>query len=278
MPKYVVVPTTIKKEDVIDWSQFDTHVIKSSRSSTIPAVDDNGNPILDENGVQLTEDVTVYDEKNHTTIVKKLENMEASDEILNFNLRQNTWLPYKRREGKNYFIGYNSTKDMDGDGYTEQQSWNDWITEWKQKEKRFQKLFPISELTQSQYDAMLSLYYNTGEFNYIGSEVAKFDIRSYLENGAWDYISTALVINGSGRIRTQAEAKVMMLGFYGRYIPRPKLLANGLEVLRKNYPDRIKDAVSKQQAEYIYYIETGKFLPGLSQSRMRQIVEKSKRN
>lgn len=233
MPKYVVVPTTIKKEDVIDWSQFDTHIIRTPKSITTNLVDDNGNPILNENGDQETDISTIYEEKDYTSLTKTLDNMEASEEILNFNLRRSGWLPYKRRENGVNIIGYNSTKNLDGDGFTEVQSWNDWITEWKNKEKQFKKLFPIRELTQSQYDAMLSLYYNTGEFNYIGSEVAKFDIRSYLTNGDWDYISTALVINGADRMRTQAEAKVMMLGFYGKYIPRSKLLQNGLEVLRK---------------------------------------------
>jgi len=269
MPKYVVVPTTIKKEDVIDWSQFDKHVIRTPRTETVDTV-------LGEETVQ--EEITVYDEKDYTSIVKTLDNMEASDEILNFNLRRSGWLPYKRRENGTNIIGYNSVKNLDGDGYTELQSWNDWISDWKTKEKQFKKLFKISELTQSQYDAMLSLYYNTGNFQYIGSEVAKYDIRSYLENGDWDYIATALVNNGADRMRTQAEAKVLMLGFYGKYISRSKLLQNGLEVLRKNYPTRIKDAVSKRQAEYIYYVETGDFLPGLSQSRMRQIVEQAKRN
>jgi hypothetical protein len=277
MPKYIVVPTTIKKEDVIDWSQFDRHIIKTPRTEIQPLVDGSGNPILDENGNQEIEEITIYDEKDYSNLTKSLQNMEASDEILNFNLRRVGWLPYKRKVDGNFVIGYDSKKDLDGDGYTELQAWNDWISKWKTKEKQFQKLFPISELTQSQYDAMLSLYYNTGEFNYIGSEVVKFDLRSYLENGDWDYIATAFVQNGNDRIRTQAEAKIMMLGFYGKYISRSKLIQNGLEVLRKNYPKRIKDSVSKQQAEYIYYVETGNFLPGLSQSRMRQIVEKSKR-
>ena len=77
MPKYVVVPTTIKKEDVIDWSQFDKHIIKTPRTETVDTV-------LGDETVQ--EEITVYDEKDYTSLVKTLDNMEASDEILNFNL------------------------------------------------------------------------------------------------------------------------------------------------------------------------------------------------
>jgi hypothetical protein len=240
MPKYVVVPTQITPRDVIDFTQFDVHIFKRPR----------------------------------TEIVKPLENMEASQEVLNFNLRLSDWSPYRYKTSRlsdQYLIGYANPNNTDSVGETESQSYSVWISDWKAKEKNFQKLFPVKELTQSQYDAMLSLYVNTGTFKKIGSDIASFDIQGYLDNGDWDYIATALVKSTDRRPRTQAEAKMLMLGFYGKFVSREKLKQKGLEKLQANYP-KIKDALARQQAEYIYFVETGNFLPGLQQTRKRQLV------
>ena len=270
MPKYIVVPTSIKPADVIDFSKFDVHEFARARTEIQET---------EIEGEIIQEEVTVYDIENYTQITKPLENMEASDEVLNFNLRQAAWTPYRyttSRLSTEYLIGYANTKNTDSVGETEVESYSVWISDWKKKEKNFQKLFPVKELTQAQYDAMLSLYVNTGSYLRVGSEIASFDIKPYLETGAWDYIATALVKSTGGRQRTQAEAKMMMLGFYGKYIPRTLIKQRGLENLQANY-SRIKDALAKQQAEYIYFVETGNFLPGLQQARKRQIVQQYER-
>ena len=63
----------------------------------------------------------------------------------------------------------------------------------------------------------------------------------------------------------------MMLGDYGSRTERTLLRDRGLQILRKEYPT-LTDKVARQQAEYVYYVETKRFLPNLTQTRMRQIV------
>jgi GH24 family phage-related lysozyme (muramidase) len=242
MPNYVVRPTTVTTEMLKDFSLY---------------------PVTDK--IAITEE-------------KEIRILEASPLLLNFALRQFKWIPYQYTDSEGTKrIGYNTTKHNDGIGLTESQSYSYWLEDFKNKERRFKSLFPLDKMTQAQYDAMVSLHYFTGRFEYVGTNICKYDLRTYINEQKWDYIATAFIYNGASRMRTQAEAKIMMLGNYGRYTDRSLLKENGIQLIRGNYPNRINDAAAKQQAEYIYYIETRRFLPGLTQSRKRQIVEQEKR-
>ena len=242
MPNYVVRPTTVTSEMLKDFSIY---------------------PITDETAV---------------TELKEFRTLEASPLLLNFALRQYKWTPYQYADAEGVKrIGYNTTKGNDGVGLTETQSYSYWLEDFKNKERRFKSLFPLDSMTQSQYDAMVSLHYFTGRFEYVGTDICIYDLRDYIRERKWDHIGTVFIYNGADRMRTQAEAKIMMLGNYGRYTDRSLLKERGLQLIRGNYPNRIKDALARQQAEYIYYVETRRFLPGLTQARKRQIVDQEQR-
>jgi hypothetical protein len=204
-----------------------------------------------------------------------LVNLEASELVLNFVLRQNAWSGYRYTNPKtqDIRIGYNTKSNTDGSGLTESTAYSDWIDAFKTAERKFKKLMPRTTLSQSQYDALLSLYFSTGSFTHVGTENRRFEILGYIRAGDWNYVGTALIMSGDNRPMRQGEAKILMLANYGKYTDRSLLKEQGLQNLRKAYPNGIQDVLGQQQAEYVYYAETGRFLPNMTQARKRQIVK-----
>ena len=169
-------------------------------------------------------------------------------------------------------IGYNTINDkINGVGLRESEAYSEWLEDFKTKERKFKRLLSIKTLSQSQYDALLCLYYFTGDFTKVGTTARTFDLSQLIVDKKWDYIATALIDSGYNRLLTQPLATIMMLGDYGSRTERTLLRERGLQILRKEYPT-LTDKVARQQAEYVYYVETKRFLPNLTQTRMRQIV------
>lgn len=208
-----------------------------------------------------------------------LQNLEASSALINFILRQNEWRGYQYSNGT--LIGYGTTEQLNGIGLTEKKSYNFWIDKFKATERRFKAKIGFDSnvmFTQGQYDAMLSLFYHTGEVFSIGTADRKFNVKDYFDNKQWEYYATALVLSGYQRNIRQGEAKIMMLGDYGRTKDRSIIKAEGIQRIRQLYPSRFDSNLAKEQAEYVYYAELQRFLPKMSQTRMRRIVALYKEN
>lgn len=202
-----------------------------------------------------------------------LTDLEASDDLINFVLRRLSWSGFSYTEDGITRIGYGTTKNTNGNGLTEQQSYYDFIDVFKEKERNFKRLMPLSSLSQTQYDGLLSLFYFTGSFKEVGSSSRKFSIINYIKDEKWQWVSSALALSGENRPTRQGEAKIIMLADYGRTKDRSLIKEEGLQQIRSLYPDRLESEISKRQAEYVYYTETNRFLPQTSESRKRQIVK-----
>jgi hypothetical protein len=198
-----------------------------------------------------------------------LSQLEASDKLINLKLRTTEWLGYE----KNSMIGYKSKTGLGGSGITEQDAYIVWIEDFKDKEKRFKKLFPLTSLTQSQYDSMLGLYTDTGSFRFVGTENRKFELQQFIIDGKWDHVATALTISGANRLSRQAEAKILMLGDYGATKSRTLIKQQGIQTLVKEYSNKQLSDLQSNQAEYVYYAETKRFLPNMTESRKQLLVK-----
>lgn len=213
----------------------------------------------------------LYTPMNRSLVSTKilLKNLEASVEIIALALSQQRWKGYYYNDGIDR-IGYGTTKQTDSIGLTEQQSYSHWLEDFKNIERRFKKNVPLSEMTQTQYDALLSLYYHTGSIKVTGSDVRQFPIHDYIKQEKWDYVATALVNSGENRLLRQTEARIMMLGDYGRPKSRIDIKEAGIQDMRKRY-EKLND-IQKKQAEYVYYSETRRFMPNMPEIRKRQVV------
>lgn len=199
-----------------------------------------------------------------------IKNLETSPAMINLILRNIGWKGYAYKDVDNSIkIGYNLTDGVDSLGLTEDAAYVKWIEEFKDKERKFKEIFILDSLSQSQYDAMVSLYYFTGYWTEVGSDDRKFKIANQIEDREWEYVATAFTNSGTDRTMRQLEAKVMILADYGTYKDRSLIKKQGIEELASEYPNRMLDDRSKAQAEYVYYSETKRFLPNMAESRQR---------
>ncbi len=200
-----------------------------------------------------------------------LKNLEASANLINFVIRKQEWRGYQYNRGLQ--IGYGTKQKVDDIGLIESEAFNFWIDGFKATERRFKGILGnVSQLTQTQYDALLSVYYHTGDIFNIGSATRTFKVQQYIENKQWQYYASALILSGFQRNIRQGEAKIMMLADYGRTKDRSVIKSEGLQRIRQLYPRRFDTPRAKEQAEYVYYAETKRFLPKMTQTRMRQVV------
>jgi len=207
-----------------------------------------------------------------------LTDLEASASIISYILKQKSWQAYTTYVGTTPVIGYGLSSGSDSNGLTEAEAYSYFIQDLKVKERAFKKLLPLANISQTNYDALLSLYYFTGDISSTGTPARKFKINNYIVNDQWQWVATALVLSGNQRNIRQGEAKIMMLADYGSSKSRETIKAQGLQDIRTVYPDGFDSVKSLNQAEYVYYLETNRFLPKMTQSRKRQIVNLASRN
>lgn len=219
----------------------------------------------------------VIDTSLATTIVP-IKNLETSPAMINLMLRNIGWKGYAYKSVDNTIrIGYNLTDGIDSEGLTEDQAFNKWIKKFKSAERRFKEVFVLDSLTQSQYDGMVSMYFLTGDWTRVGSEIRTFQLYDHVKNREWQYVATAMTNSGVDRIQRQLEAKVIMLADYGIFKDRSLIKKQGIQEIANRYPIRMLDDKSRAQAEYIYYAETKRFLPNMAESRQRILSTKLNR-
>jgi len=210
-----------------------------------------------------------------TDTKKPLTDLEASSNIISFIIKQKSWSPFTYTVNSLPVIGYGFSNGSDSIGLTEAEAYSFFIEDLKNKERSFKKILPLTLISQTNYDALFSLFYFTGDISKTGTPDRQFKISSYIVSEQWQWIATALVLSGNQRIVRQGEAKIMMLADYGSNKSRALLKAQGLQNIRTLYPNGFETTKSLNQAEYVYYKETKRFLPKMTQSRKRQIVNLS---
>jgi hypothetical protein len=206
---------------------------------------------------------------------KPMSELEASSKLINLKIRTTGWTGYNKVIDKQTVIGYANRDDtlLQGNGITEEDAFNIWIEDFKDRERRFKNTFLLETLSQTQYDAMLSMYLQTNTFNEVGSDIRMFDLREFIDNRQWNHIATAMTICGKNRLQRQADAKILMLGDYGTNKDRSLIKEQGLQVLYKEHSAGVLNQLQTEQAEYVYYAETNRFLPNMNESRKRILAK-----
>lgn len=172
-----------------------------------------------------------------------------------------------------YKIGYGYGNPDKRDGYTEAEAYGDWIKELKRKENILQKQLPLLSLTQSQFDAILSLYFLTGDWKKINGVEGTYDILSAMRNNDWLTIANMLANATDNREQRLKEARMIILADYYTEKDRTWLRNEGIQYTRTQYVNTIADTLAKRQAEFAYYRQTnGAFLPNMREIRKREIV------
>lgn len=203
--------------------------------------------------------------------------VSASDEVLQHVLSGKRYRMQQYSESGVMKIGYGIGDATSVLGMTEGEAFSQWIAYAKDKQRMLKNQLPVTEISQTQFDAVFSLFMTTGTFKTSTSiNGEKYDVMSAIKSEDWnmvaDMISNSQDTAGlsSGRL---FEARVLKLGDYTGVKTRDWLRNEGIQYTRKTYlSDRLSE-IQRRQAEMSYYRQLGLFLPNISETRKRAIFE-----
>ena len=196
-----------------------------------------------------------------------------SEPMIDFILSHKTWsgVRYQNSAGE-YEIGYGIGDPDNAQGNTESQSYAEWIGFVRNEQKKLQAQLPVIGISQATFDALLSLYLDTGTWRTVVADEGTYDLADAIKNSNWllaaDIISRG---NINPKIR-KAEARIMQLGDYSSSKDRNQQIIQGVQRLRKRYVNGLSNEFDKRQAEFVYYRQLGAFLPGMSRLRQRRVI------
>lgn len=178
-------------------------------------------------------------------------------------------------ENNVYKIGYGYGNPEKRDGYTEVEAYSEWISALKKKEEFLQRQIPIA-LSQSQFDAILSLYFLTGNWKTIVGSEGTYNLLNPIRSGDWATVADMLSNATENRDQRMREARIIMIGDYTNTKTRTWIRNDGIQYTRTQYAsDKITDILAKKQAEIAYYRQTnGAFLPNMNELKKREIINR----
>lgn len=221
------------------------------------------------------------------------ENRTISQPGIDFILSHEQYRPYEYFDFAGNSIGYGHNrgsgakhgpeweKKMD-QGLTEEEAYELFRLDIKVVEKSVNRALKGAPcVTQNQFDALVSMAYNTGNVFYAIVDGQKYDLTGLYKSGNWDRVSQLIASDNrknGPRERRINESKIMTNAEYGKRADRQSLKAGGLAAARKSYPNGFGSNTfggvekPRRQAEYVFYKETGRFLPGMADERKRAVV------
>ena len=245
-------------------------------------------------------DYTIFikDTDNYSSIKIAMENLKISDNGALLVLSFERWRAYQYWNGYEYRIGYNSSaSDTNINGLTEDQAYSLFRQSLKTAEKKLRSELgsKVTHLTQNQYDALVSFCYSAESISKAVIADTIYDLRTAIRNAVdtdsgiestadvWNNVASMIQGHDEQGDRRIAEASVLMLGDYSDLKNRSWLRTEGIQDMRIKYPDRYKSdtkdgkstGYQKRQAEFVYYIESIKFLPGMSEVAYRAVVSRT---
>lgn len=197
----------------------------------------------------------------------------VSEDMINLMLSYRKWsgVRYLNEDGE-YEIGYGIGDPNDEQGYTEEQAYAEWVGWLRNRQKSLRAQLPIVGITQAAFDALLSLYIDTGTWRTLEANEGTYDLADAVKNGNWLLVADILARGRVNPDLRKKEARVVQLGDYSSFVTRQQQRVRGVQELRTRYVNGIASEFDKKQAEFVYYRQLGVFLPGMSQLRQRRIV------
>lgn len=201
----------------------------------------------------------------------------VSEGMIDLILSQKTWsgVRYLNEDGE-YEIGYGIGDPDDEQGYTEPQAYAEWVGWVRNRQKSLRTQLPIVSITQTAYDALLSLYLDTGTWRTVQSDEGTYDLADAIKNGNWLLAADIISRGNINPDLRKKEARVIMLADYSATKDRNQQIVQGVQRLRKDYVNGITREFDKKQAEFVYYRQLGVFLPGMSDLRQRRVIAQAR--
>lgn len=175
-------------------------------------------------------------------------------------------------DDNNHQIGY-GVGDPDAEqGLTEAEAYNELISDFRNQQRIVRKQLPVFAIPQTVYDALVSLYIDTGTWRVVQAEEGTYDMQDAIRNSNWLLAADILMRGNVNPDLRKAEARVLYLGQYTFTKDRQKLVTEGIQDVRRQYVANTLDPFARKQAEFVYFRQLGAFLPTMSESKQRRVV------
>lgn len=199
----------------------------------------------------------------------------VQDKMIDVMLNYVRWHGYRYLDGNVYKIGYgigDSTKEQ---GYTEPEAYAEWLGDLRNKQKIVRAQLPVVGIPISTFDALVSLYIDTGSWRTLVSPEGTYNVADAVKNSDWTTVADMLSRGSINPALRRQEARISFLGDYSANMTRRQQITFGIQSIRKEYVRGITNDFEKKQAEFAYFRQLGVFLPGMSQLRQRRIVSQA---
>jgi hypothetical protein len=200
-----------------------------------------------------------------------------SEEMLNLMLSFKKWNGARiLNDDGEYEIGYGIGDTDDTQGYTETDSYSEWIGYVRNEQRKLRGQLPVISAPQTVFDALMSLYVDTGTWRTVVADEGTYNLADAVKRNNW---LLAADILSRGKINTKLrkrESAVMRLADYSTSRSRSQQIVQGLHTMRTRYVNGITNEFDKKQTEFVYYRQLGSFLPGMSQLRQRRIIAQAR--
>ena len=138
-------------------------------------------------------------------------------------------------DDNNYRIGY-GVGDPDAEqGLTEAEAYNELISDFRNQQRIVRKQLPVFAIPQTVYDALVSLYIDTGTWRVVQAEEGTYDMQDAIRNSNWLLAADMLMRGNVNPDLRKAEARVLYLGQYTFTKDRQKLVTEGIQDVRRQY-------------------------------------------
>lgn len=219
------------------------------------------------------ETYSVIDERA-TGFLLPINVLSITQEMVDLILSYKTWRPirYLNNDGE-YEIGYGIGDPNNDQGMTEQEAYAEWLGYLRNQQNKFAAQIPITKMPNSIYDALLSLYLDTGTWRIVEAPEGSYDLADAVRNANWLLISDIIYRGNVNPLRRKRESAVARLGDYTALKTRRQQRQQGIQFLRTQYLRGLENEFDRRQAEFVYYRQlNGIFLPGMSDLRQRRVA------
>lgn len=194
---------------------------------------------------------------------------KMADMMLSF--RQWSGIRYLDNNGE-YQIGYGYGDPDKQQGFTEVEAYAEWRGALRNAQRVLNAQIPLKLIPQAAFDALMSLYIDTGTWRTVEADEGTYDLADAVKNSNWLLCADILSRGNVNPDMRRREANTLYLGNYTAGKDRNQQITQGIFQLRKAYVDGIPNEFEKLQAEFVYYRQFGSFLPGMSDLRQRRII------
>jgi hypothetical protein len=174
-----------------------------------------------------------------------------------------------------YEIGYGIGDPNYEQGYTEPESYAEWVGWARNRQRALRTQLPVLSLPISAWDGLFSLFLDTGDWRRVVADEGTYDLADAVRNSNWLLVADIISRGNINRNRRQDEARVIRLADYTNNKTRDQQMLNGIRKMRKRYVNGLPTEFDRRQHEFAYYRQLNGFLPGMSHLRQKRVINQS---